>query len=1244
MQPRQTLWRIASALVLLVVLLSQVTWALAGVTGTLNGTVVIEGTNAPVAQAKVTVSSASQTSTTTTDNSGHFGFVSLVPDTYTLTVSKEGAIESIVQRGVTVLSDQVGNLVLLAKPYIKTLASVTSRASSDLVRPGTTANVYAVNAAAQARTASFGGGGSADQGYSALAALPGSYIAPNQAGWYQVVNIRGGDYDQVGYEFDGVPVNRSFDNYPTTNLSAIGQQELQIYTGAESASSEGEGLSGYINQVIKAGTYPGYGTLTLAVGAPNLYNKASLEVGGASPNRNFSYYVGLGLIDYTTRYYDNNQGASQISTYGTPYDVQNDGAKCTSPTASNFTPCYANGANVIFGIPAGPGGYYLGNLAYLQPASIVDRENVFNFHFGIPHHHDSGKDDVQLLYDSFLVYNYYATSPSDWGRSRSFFAGNANGILSGNAQPFVISGLQYNGPVGQVFAAADPTQAGNVQQYAFPSEGTAGYFGVPINPNKRDGYDNGIGIYKAQYQRNIGTSSYLRVYGYSLYSWWFIHGENAAFNNFATLTPDYELWSHTRGGSVQYVNQLSPHHLLNIEGLYSTASTVRDNNTQMFNSVSGARGDAAQLVSAANPTSGICYNVADPGVPSSCLKASRNTPGGGDYLSFGPLTCGANCPASIGGLIVGGGLIPGSGIPAPSTTACGGPCAWYLSENGPYATYNTVTPRYWAVSLQDTWKPTDRLNLNLGIRENIYTFGFSPTGLGTRQFWFKAWNAVECVNPSFNNGNPVDETTLGFQAGTSCSAVSTTGFPAGSFAPATLTNSTENGGGVTYSEFEPRIGGTYTFGTDDVLRFSAGRYSQPANAAYQQYNSLDQDLPEHLLGPLFYRFGFKTPDHHVTPSISYNYDVSLEHHFAKTDASFRLTPFLRQTRDQVQQLYIDPATAFVSGLNVGNETNYGFEFMLQSGDFNRNGWGAQLSYTYTHSLIKYSALPNGGTVLDLDNVDIQKYNSFTSACVGATPSTNPTSLCGVSGSQNAVATEGSGIANPYFNAPAQSRLDPNGQYAPFDIVPVGVQLYSESYVVPHVASLVVQYKANKWSFVPAVQFHAGGKYGAPETTNGFDPSTCPKNLGALAPSDPRYPFGGTGNAADATSCSGSLVIPDPFTGKFDAVGAFTEPSELNVHFGINYDATQRVSYRLNLTNIVNTCFGGSKEPWVTGNNKICNFGSNAFFIPPAGNFYNPTTTIQPYVKYPYWPNATGDNGINTFPQPFSATFAVQVKL
>jgi hypothetical protein len=427
-----------------------------------------------------------------------------------------------------------------------------------------------------------------------------------------------------------------------------------------------------------------------------------------------------------------------------------------------------------------------------------------------------------------------------------------------------------------------------------------------------------------------------------------------------------------------------------------------------------------------------------------------------------------------------------------------------------------------------------------------------------------------------------------------------------------------------------------------VIRFSAGRYSQPANAAFEQYNTLEQNLPNAIMGPLFYKFGFTTPAHVENPSISYNYDLSLEHHFNGTQTSFKLTPFLRQTSDQVQQFFIDPKTAFVSGVNAGQETNTGVEFLLSMGNFNNNGWSGQLSYTYTYSRIKYKALTNGLTVLSSDNADIQKFNSFTSACATATPSNSPTSPCGPYGNINAVATEISGVANPYFNMPIQNLFDTNASYTPYDIVPAGVQLSSQGYVIPNFAALILQFKHDKWSFVPSFQFHTGSPYGSPEVNYGFNPASCAA-LGPLAAGDPRYPNGGTGLAADATSCTGSLVIPDTYTGKFDNIGAFIEPSQFQAHMQIGYEATPRVAYQLNLANIVNTCFGGSKEPWTTNDNHICGYGTISGNYPPVGNFYNPGTPISGNVKYPYF-GYSSTNGLEGFTTPFSASFNVQVKM
>ena len=56
----------------------------AGTTGSLTGTVVDAATKAPIAGATVTATSPSQVARVTTDSAGRFTFISLAPDTFTI--------------------------------------------------------------------------------------------------------------------------------------------------------------------------------------------------------------------------------------------------------------------------------------------------------------------------------------------------------------------------------------------------------------------------------------------------------------------------------------------------------------------------------------------------------------------------------------------------------------------------------------------------------------------------------------------------------------------------------------------------------------------------------------------------------------------------------------------------------------------------------------------------------------------------------------------------------------------------------------------------------------------------------------------------------------------------------------------------------------------------------------------------------------------------------------------------------
>src|SRR6202011_2034891 len=284
----------------------------AGTTGTIVGRIIDQDTNAPLEGARVGVTSPSQNASSLTDAAGGFRFLSLNPDTYTVTVERNG-YDILSLAGVTVQADQTVTLNRALPRHLiihSRIGSTRARGSADLIRAGTTSDVYSVSGAYQDTSQALGGPGGLTNAYAAIQSVPGANVQQGQQGWFQTLSIRGGDIDQVGYELDGIPTNRVYDNAPQTMLSNLGQQELQVYTGGTPASSDASSISGYVNQVIRTGTYPGFKTLQLGIGSPQLFNKGQIEFGGANPARTFSYYGGVAQATQAFRYIDQYNGAS----------------------------------------------------------------------------------------------------------------------------------------------------------------------------------------------------------------------------------------------------------------------------------------------------------------------------------------------------------------------------------------------------------------------------------------------------------------------------------------------------------------------------------------------------------------------------------------------------------------------------------------------------------------------------------------------------------------------------------------------------------------------------------------------------------------------------------------------------------------------------------------------------------------------------------------------------------------------
>jgi hypothetical protein len=781
------------------------------------------------------------------------------------------------------------------------------------------------------------------------------------------------------------------------------------------------------------------------------------------------------------------------------------------------------------------------------------------------------------------------------------------------------------------------TVASQISPYFFPTLDSNDPNGF-IPSNRRGAFWNDAAIIKAQYQKNFGSSAYARIYGYSFYSDWFNTDPNTISPtniSGAGLTPDYELSAHTRGVSFTFADQINARHLVEFTGFAVHSSVNRFNNQYYFASFFPAGQTIGLVVNGSNPNDGICYTVtSSSGIPVDCFNRDAThiaLPNGSTIKS-------PSDPAFF------------AQFPNLSGSTCGtGPCELLAVDNGMHGLLNRLAPTFAAVSFSDSFNANDRLQLNAGLRFQTYRYAGADTDVGARPFWFAAWNASFCASTAPGS----EPFRVGFTNASSAQC------PAGTV-PATLTNAPAN---YAYHVMEPRLAAALTVDPLNVLHFSYGRYSQPANTASEQYDAAQQDLAA-LTGIAFYPAGYRTPGHDIPPEISNNYDLSWEHRIRGTSLSWKITPYVRTTNGEQTSFLLNATSPFVSVVPVGNLTSKGVELALNLGEFSRSRWAAQLAFTYSYTTIMYATRNDGGTPVSVINDDIAAYNAFTSACAahpkdarcllanGQPPTDSYTgtpivaSPCYTTTGTPSPCGPGT-IGNPYWNAPVQSLFDLHGPYVPSDPVVATTGFLPDFYAVPYVASLLVSYKWNHLTITPALQFEAGQRYGVPETTEGIDPMAGCSPLGPLNAHDPRY-TGGTagqsGNAYDATTCAGGLrAIPDPYTGKFDGIGDFTAPSQLLAHFLMSYDVTPKIALQLTAANLFSTCFGGTRAAWTgVGSPHVCSYGGAAGAANPVGNFYNPGSLIQPRVQYPYLPQWGAYGPDATF--PFTIFLDASIKL
>ncbi|HKE36621.1 MAG TPA: TonB-dependent receptor, partial [Candidatus Baltobacteraceae bacterium] len=460
---------------------------------------------------------------------------------------------------------------------------------------------------------------------------------------------------------------------------------------------------------------------------------------------------------------------------------------------------------------------------------------------------------------------------------------------------------------------------------------------------------------------------------------------------------------------------------------------------------------------------------------------------------------------------------------------------------------------------------------------------------------------------------------------------------------------------------QPRFSATYTESPDTVWRASAGRFTQPPISASVQYLSSSGDNRSVWAATM--PLGFYTPFHPIPGISSAQYDLSYERHITGTDMSLKATPFYTWVNQWQQQTFI--GAGFVTQVPVGVNRNYGLEFQFSKGDFNREGLSGLFSFTYTNAKVRFEdeGLSTGGTIPNATasiNQAIAQYNQLTKAGGGS-----PCYRAGAAVGCNAKPIKVSGytfdtIANPYYNQPAQGQLDPNGWYDPYSTaIAPNVFDGSTSYISPAVASLIVNYRHDRWAITPSLQWQAGGFYGNPLDINGYDPRACQTNSGHSGITGVN-PLQCNTLSVFATGLGslGYFYIPNPQTGHFSGINSYENPSLLTGNLQLTYDLSPKIKLTATATDIFHTCFGGTPAPWTAvyqPSPNVCAYipaGGvlNSTLYP--GNFYNGKGitdaknnggVITPWTQS-YTPGTLNNGGLGQTIAPFNFYINAQVKI
>src|SRR5579872_602312 len=1072
-------WRPYGVLVLsLLLLTASASWA--ATTGNISGHVT-DQQGSPLAGVHVTATSPSQVNGSDTDSHGFFSILDLSPDTYTVTATKSGYDTASVY-GITVQSGQTSAANFALHTSTKTLGKVVTTATASIVNKTVTGDLYAVNAnAIKSYAGSAGGAETLYSQNSVVGSMPGVVRSVGSGGGYfgnGTLSFRGGSTDQIGFELEGIPLNRGFDAANATSFVTNGIASLEVYTGGEPADA-GRSMSGFINETIQRGKYPGGGDFTGVIGGPSFNHTVQGDVYGATPDLRFTYFISS--LAQNEAYSFVNRSNLDNTSINVPANDPGCGAFNTELFLNSSAPPDAGPVAIdcsvphTFNVPISIAAWQ----NFVNPYSAI-RDTVTNLHWAIPH--NGLQDDLQALYltggtETPFLYAGPGLDPA------LFFEG-VGGSVNAQNQLLWPTGTPYLGKVGQPY---NPNAFG---LYTWPSAG--GSTGV-IPSWYIDGQTTENDIEKVSYTRALTNASFLRVYAYALFSTW---NFDQATNGFLGDS-FYILHDHATGYTVNYQNQINAQHLLRLDADYTHDLTLR-------------------------------YNYA------------------ANFFPDGVVQCGSV---------------------ATNTLASCNPGDTVAFIGGPYAYWNDIGPINYDAAIADSWKPSDKLLFDVGLRWDEFRVPLMPLQItGPNGIAEQSQNQFGyCLHGyAYAAGEPCNASLALLQNGAPCTPQTNIGPGCG--------NWTDVSGSQVWTYLSPRVGVTYTLTPRTVLRASAGRYVQQPETFGNEYKAAPWFGVQQTVSILnrFYDPLNFTAVHDLRPQDSTNYDLSLEQEFGN-GLSAKITPYARVTRGQILSIPVNPLQpTFVTGYNFGAARIKGIEFLLSKNRSGINGLSGSLSATYTDSKIRFERTVAGsGNVIDVINSAIAAYN-----------------------------------AQYGTSFPLE---DPNGYYSPSSIQSPGAT--GPSYDVRWVVNLNLDERVNGFDISPGFTYQSGNPYGDPQA---FPDIHCP-NPGPATIAAGNYP----GCIVNTTGLAPLSNGPDPYTGKFDQLGSFKGPSWLTMNLGISHDLGKSVKGSFLWTNVF-TVVHNQGYPWeYPTKNNVISYGDNSFFTFPLGSSFNTGVPTIPA----YW----GDN-------------------